>query len=161
MGKTKQYIQAVPKRSCKLNFVAKVTQTGQKWPRLDQTGQDNLGENNWSQNVVCQYWPRNSAKPTCLGHLVYSHHSLIEKTIFNSGSRNNGSACPYPPPHCLGSQKLWENFFWGKTLASIFQAKCGSECPIWVASSWLGNLPLFVIQHLVKRPNWEVQSSCF
>ena len=126
-----------------------MTKTGQKWPQLAQTvhtGKDNLGENKWSQNVVCQYWPQNSAEPTCLGHLVYSHHYLIEKKFFNSGSRNNGSACPYPPPHCLGSEALWEYFTWRKTLASILRAKFGGKSSLWVASSRLGNLLLFVLQ---------------
>ena len=142
-------------------FVDKVTQTGQKSPQLAQTDQDNHCENDWFQNVVYQYWPQNSAKSTCMGHLVYSHYSLIEKTFFNSGGRNNGSACPYSLSHCMGSQKLWEYFFWGKTLASILRAKCGGKSSLWVASSWLGNLPLFVLQLLIKRPNWEVHRSCF
>ena len=83
MGKTKQHRQAVPKRSCKLNFVAKVAQTGQKWPQLAQTGQDNLGENNWSQNVVCQYWPQ-----PLLNQLVwdtlYIHIILSSKRHFST-----------------------------------------------------------------------------
>ena len=132
-------------------------QTGQKWPQLAQSGQDNLGEYNWSQNVACQYGPQNSVKLTCLGHRVFSHHSLIKKIFFNSGSRNNGSACSYPPPHCLGSQALWEYFTWRKTLASILRAKFCGKSSLWVASSWLGDLPFF----FSKRPNWEVQNSSF